>query len=1353
MAITLRNTKGSPLTNSELDENFSYLEKGVYSAISNGALHRSPNAITAMYIYDTSKDSDGGAWTEKCQNTSWYNEPLCGNWLGACASEATARAITGATTNDYFQLTTDGKFYKLNAGSGTTEVFRGNKAKFPKLVGIVAEAANVTLYDLTESGRPMWMRFGMSDYNSLASFIGYAANNTVPGGAVINIPSIYALNGRMYFCCAVPSGNGNCKGGRLVNFIEDSLYAQTKKFWWNVSQRHQDFRNNGDSSNLAGSLTGTDYNSVAMTVLSDAPTDSFSNLKIPTIAIGTGAGIYIIQNNGVIRNSSSTSAYTNVTLTPTLLSASLGSSATWAYALNPGSLGASFSLSTVAASAPPDFSRSNTNKLINAGRTQFIRAPSAALVGLLKNNEGTVTKGIAAQVANTYNTGWMVGDIRRCYLSDNTADNISGPELVLNNEFLDGTQNWTTYYPDMLSVSSGIATLNGSNKAYPSLSTNALNLTIGKKYLIKTSARLVNSGPEGVQIAFGTSPDFSSNASMGLDITANIFTEYTRIVTATATTMYAGFFYQTNNAIKILEIDNFSVKEIISDRSYKAAYSNIYGTLTKSQIANNTSLVAYSGFSANNYIQEPYSADLDFGTGEWSASAWVNVPTSWYNSSFNYISSPEDFSDSSWNKDGSNTIVPNSGSDPYGGNKATKFGTSHRIYYYFSSNFWVEAATYTFSIYAKADVGSILIIKPMDGWVVPNVTYTYDLVAKTATNSSYPNYLNTYSIEDVGNGWCRCTFTSNIKSNGVTLTYLELATSSLSNTILIYGAKLNKGPVPGTYTPGKTSIYLPNSPIFSRNFTTGSSIYLAMAYSSTLVAVVSDGTKNVVVNTNTTWNTGKVYNTGTWNKVETNYRSGRLSLLVNGVEVASNTDSPLLTLNAKYNQLTYSENFTSSGDWQRTRVTVIADAAIAPDGLQTADKIVEDSSTNTHYIAENFSSISTPYTISVYAKAAERNWLCIETAVSGGTYYNIATGALGTIASNVTATITSVGSDWYRLTYTYTGSLATVYISLATADNTKSYTGDSSSGLYLWGAQVVYGTAALDYQRVTTVAQTSLAPLTIGNSYALDAPFPGSLALVKLSATVPTAEQSLFMYAQESQLFRDGAQCVLPDSGAIVDLAYDDITDRWMSISASNESYWNGLVRTKVEPVSAGAYTKVQAGSNIHLCARSTTNPGVDITIPEYHRVEETFKYNLLASKNNQTVTVFDYDTTSFTATTTNGSNILTSIASVVGTPFIGMKITGTGIPTDTTIIGINGTTYYLSANATANGSTIAMGQADFQLPLGYTARVVYVAGTQKREGSSKDYTRLFDGFRETIRFGTSPGASSWVQIHAVRDL
>ena len=65
----------------------------------------------------------------------------------------------------------------------------------------------------------------------------------------------------------------------------------------------------------------------------------------------------------------------------------------------------------------------------------------------------------------------------------------------------------------------------------------------------------------------------------------------------------------------------------IIDASYKTTNPTVYGNLTSTSVGTGSGLLAYSGFSGTNVIREPYSADLDFGTGEWSASAWVNIPT------------------------------------------------------------------------------------------------------------------------------------------------------------------------------------------------------------------------------------------------------------------------------------------------------------------------------------------------------------------------------------------------------------------------------------------------------------------------------------------------------------------------------------------------------------------------------------------------------------------------------------------------------------------------------------------------------------------------------------------------------
>jgi hypothetical protein len=48
----------------------------------------------------------------------------------------------------------------------------------------------------------------------------------------------------------------------------------------------------------------------------------------------------------------------------------------------------------------------------------------------------------------------------------------------------------------------------------------------------------------------------------------------------------------------------------------------VFGTVTKSAVATGADLVAYSGFSSSNYLQQPYNSDLDFGTGDFCAMGW-----------------------------------------------------------------------------------------------------------------------------------------------------------------------------------------------------------------------------------------------------------------------------------------------------------------------------------------------------------------------------------------------------------------------------------------------------------------------------------------------------------------------------------------------------------------------------------------------------------------------------------------------------------------------------------------------------------------------------------------------------------
>lgn len=82
----------------------------------------------AFCIYDTRKDSDGGAWRHRCHNTSWYNEEL-------------------------------------------NTAIRGARREFPSDTAISAEAALLTVYDLDNPDASMWKVYDFSgdSINSVAA--------------------------------------------------------------------------------------------------------------------------------------------------------------------------------------------------------------------------------------------------------------------------------------------------------------------------------------------------------------------------------------------------------------------------------------------------------------------------------------------------------------------------------------------------------------------------------------------------------------------------------------------------------------------------------------------------------------------------------------------------------------------------------------------------------------------------------------------------------------------------------------------------------------------------------------------------------------------------------------------------------------------------------------------------------------------------------------------------------------------------------------------------------------------------------------------------------------------------------
>jgi len=166
-----------------------------------------------------------------------------------------------------------------------------------------------------------------------------------------------------------------------------------------------------------------------------------------------------------------------------------------------------------------------------------------------------------------------------------------------------------------------------------------------------------------------------------------------------------------------------------------------------------------------------------------------------------------------------------------------------------------------------------------------------------------------------------------------------------------------------------------------------------------------------------------------------------------------------------------SEEFdVGSNPWLRSNLLAfssgsIANAIAAPNGQITADFICEDTSTNLHRVSQTVTAVSgTTYTVSVFAKSSNRH-LCINanSALNARAAFNLSTGAI-TVGIG-SAAIQALPNGWYRCSVTGTApSSAAVGIFLqinsspTVQDN--NYTGDGSSGLYLWGAQLNTGVLA-----------------------------------------------------------------------------------------------------------------------------------------------------------------------------------------------------------------------------------------------------------------------------------------------------
>ena len=341
----------------------------------------------------------------------------------------------------------------------------------------------------------------------------------------------------------------------------------------------------------------------------------------------------------------------------------------------------------------------------------------------------------------------------------------------------------------------------------------------------------------------------------------------------------------------------------------------------------------------------------------------------------------------------------------------------------------IGAGVFTMSVFAKPGVGSRFLTIGFNRTSSVYVAATFDLSLGTHTQTLVSTYTGaSVTITAAAQGFYRCTVTATVDS--ITDARIGLASA-------------------GTYTPS------------SRGFE----------------SYTGDGASSIILwGAQLEQRSSVTAYTPTTTQPITNYIPVLLTAQANVARFQHNPitgeSEGFWVEEQRTNLVRRSEEFNTT--WVPTDASVTSNTVVSPDGTLTGDKLVEGTGTGGHLLVQDVTGLAdnTTYTVSCFVKAAERSWVAITLTDKVGNnhrvWYNVSTGTQGTTNGIVSAfSATNVGNGWYRLSVSAsssTGAFAVqMRISLGSADNTASYTGNGYSGIYIWGAQLEAGTRSSSY--------------------------------------------------------------------------------------------------------------------------------------------------------------------------------------------------------------------------------------------------------------------------------------------------
>ena len=541
-----------------------------------------------IFIYDTRKDSDGGAWRKRCQHTSWYNE--------------------------------------------SPSKQRGARKEFPAVAILVAYNNGLIIYDGDDPNLHMWMEVWQYQNNSSGNtnWYGGSGNNT----------AVAAINGTV-----VVAGSGT----RNLHFINDRMslfytpasgnYTQRGT----ISDRNIAYTSWSSSDEYYAQVLSSGVNDVAMTVLPNAPIDANTGLPIPTIAVATDGGLSIINHSVEVfhyTRSGGTEIIGSVAFDKNNdLIVSWGTAAggfrhisrftqpfgkDTSFDTGQGYLATDLGLGASAAGGS-----SGVVKISDNGKVFAIDYDGKASdrLGILDLNDNYPTKSLGAFINSSATSGWCVGDISRAWLCSTDTTNVTGSEKVTNGTFDANVDDggWANNTNASRSHVSGQLRVTSDNGSWTTVY-QAVTLVVGKRYTLEGYVH-GGTASNGASMNISSSTTINSGGALGSSATVSAGNWISIHVTfiATATTMYVHCQTHAYSSNQYSSFDTISLREAEEDMSINRKGISVYGTVPKQAVATGAELVSYGPFSNSNYLKQQFDEDFEYGTGDFSVSLWFKT--------------------------------------------------------------------------------------------------------------------------------------------------------------------------------------------------------------------------------------------------------------------------------------------------------------------------------------------------------------------------------------------------------------------------------------------------------------------------------------------------------------------------------------------------------------------------------------------------------------------------------------------------------------------------------------------------------------------------------------------------------